>query len=480
MMKKYLIAALICVAFEVATATDSLQLAIPQPKRFWTAASEVVGLNVGVWGFDRYGMNQDFARIGFNSIGNNFSNGFVWDNDQFSTNLFAHPYHGNLYFNSARNNGYNFWQSVPFAFAGSLMWEMVAENEPPSINDLIATSIGGSALGEAMYRISDLFLDNSATGFERVAREAAALVICPVKGFNRIIRGDMWRYNSVNNLYHDFDKIPVRFNIGTGIRYLANNQDLFRGESHQYVNLGLNYGSNYVNSENPYDHFMADFTFGLFGNQPLIGKINLIGRLWGLKVLTEADIDISIGLYQYFNYFDSESVLDGSERVPFKIAEAASIGPGFVYSIPSMNELLKLRQSLYFGGILLGGSLSDYYKWINRNYNMGSGFSVKSTTQIEYVDLLTFELNMYLYRIYTWKGYEEKDLENGNPLLLNVQGDQGNVMMAIINPTLKIPIVKNLLLNISAYYYLRESEYKYYENVEYNTFETQVGIEWHF
>lgn len=47
--------------------------------------------------------------------------GFVWDNDAMGTNMFMHPYHGSLYFNSARSNGYNFWQSGFFAFGGSFM-----------------------------------------------------------------------------------------------------------------------------------------------------------------------------------------------------------------------------------------------------------------------------------------------------------------------------------------------------------------------
>ena len=87
----------------------------------------------GVWAFDRYVMNEDFAKISIGSIRRNIKHGFVWDNDQFSTNLFAHPYHGNLYFNAARSNGLTFWESAPYAFAGSLMWEIAAEVEPPSM-----------------------------------------------------------------------------------------------------------------------------------------------------------------------------------------------------------------------------------------------------------------------------------------------------------------------------------------------------------
>ena len=92
----------------------------PQPARYpkphpWRAAAEVAGINVIVHCFDRFVLREDFAKTTLNSIRDNFQRGFVWDNDNFNTNLFAHPYHGNLYFNAARTNGMNFWQSYPFA-----------------------------------------------------------------------------------------------------------------------------------------------------------------------------------------------------------------------------------------------------------------------------------------------------------------------------------------------------------------------------
>ena len=75
---------------------------------------EVVGVNTLIWFYDRYiregGTNPGF-RIGFNSWAENLSNGFEWDDNNFNTNQFAHPYHGSLYFNAARSNGYTFWES---------------------------------------------------------------------------------------------------------------------------------------------------------------------------------------------------------------------------------------------------------------------------------------------------------------------------------------------------------------------------------
>ena len=127
-----------------------------QKKHPWRAALEAFGINVGVQFFDRYVMNEDFAKISWSSIKNNIKTGFVWDNDQFSTNLFAHPYHGGLYFNAARSHGMSFWESVPYSFCGSLMWETTCEIEPPAINDLMATTFGGVCIGEVTNRMSNL------------------------------------------------------------------------------------------------------------------------------------------------------------------------------------------------------------------------------------------------------------------------------------------------------------------------------------
>jgi len=124
--------------------------AMPKPV---LALGEVVGLNVAIWSFDRYirqsGGNPGF-RIGFNSWEENFKNGFEWDDNSFSTNQYAHPYHGSMYFNAARSNGYDFWTSVPFAFTGSFLWEYMFEKHHPSYNDWVATSVGGTSLGDAL------------------------------------------------------------------------------------------------------------------------------------------------------------------------------------------------------------------------------------------------------------------------------------------------------------------------------------------
>ena len=93
----------------------------PPEKHFWRAAGETFGMNMAQWAFDRYVLRGFYSYISWETIKQNFRHGFDWDNDHLSTNMFAHPYNGSLYFNAGRSNGYNYWQSELFAIGGSAM-----------------------------------------------------------------------------------------------------------------------------------------------------------------------------------------------------------------------------------------------------------------------------------------------------------------------------------------------------------------------
>ena len=69
------------------------------------------------------------------------------------------------------------------------MWEMFMEREYPSTNDIIATPIGGAAIGEVLFRASDALIDDRLSGSERFSREAAVFLLSPLRGLNRIIYG---------------------------------------------------------------------------------------------------------------------------------------------------------------------------------------------------------------------------------------------------------------------------------------------------
>jgi hypothetical protein len=164
-----------------------------QPKHFFTAAGEVVLLELLPWAYDRYVADEEFARISFHTIRENFRKGFTYDSDHFSTNQAAHPYHGSLYFDAARSNGYGFWESGAFTLAGSLLWECCMETTAPSVNDLVNTTLGGMTRGEISHRLSVMILDNTASGSNRLWRELGAAIVNPVGAVTRLLHGDTSR-----------------------------------------------------------------------------------------------------------------------------------------------------------------------------------------------------------------------------------------------------------------------------------------------
>ena len=458
-------------------------MAQPVRKRYWQAAAEVTGINLGVQLFDRYALRSDFAQTTLHSLRHNFTDGMVWDNDFFITNMFAHPYHGNLYFNAARSNGLSFWESAPYALGGSLMWEFLGETEPPAINDVLATSMGGMAIGEMAHRLSLAVLDDRTRGFQRFLREAAAAIVNPIQGLHRILSGDAWRVSHDHYRYHDYNQLPIDMSFTVGWRYLADDGALFRGIHAPFINMTLTYGTS-VDGERhttPYDFFDVEMNSAFGGGQPFVNTLNIVGRLWSTPILDKKDMSGEFGIYQHFNYYDAKPIEHGSELTPYRISEAAAFGPGFILSLPQMGALSRLEQRIFLSGILLGGTKSDYFNVIERDYNMGSGFSIKSKTQLDFGRFGRFVLNAKYFRIYTWKGYEDKDLQgyaDGTKDLhyLNVQGDRSNAALLVVNPVMEVHLARQWSFTLSGTYYSRRTFYKYYPTVHANTFETKVGI----
>jgi hypothetical protein len=454
-------------------------------KHPWWALAQVTGVNAFVHFFDRVITNQDFAQTTLHTWSENFKNGFVWDNDVFSTNLFMHPYHGNLYFNSARAQGLNFWESAPFAMIGSLQWEFLGEIEPPALNDLIATTFGGICIGEITNRISKIFLDDRKRGWPRFWRELGATIFNPMGELKRMATGDAWRVRSKNYRYHDYNRNPLDMSISVGDRYLADDGNLFRGEHNAYVDLYMQYGDpvNEGDHNAPYDFFEMELVGGISSNQPILNQVHLMGRLWSTPMMQRKGIKGEVGIYQHFDYFDSKPVKNGSDFTPYRISEAAAFGLGAIVQLPQVGALSHLEQRVFLNGILLGGTKSDYYNVIDRDYNMGSGFSIKTKTHMELRHFGRFILNAHYYRIFIWKGYDKdtnfEGLTEHEMLHLNAQGDKGNAALLVINPIIEFDIARNWSITLSSTYYVRNTHYSYRNDVQCNTFEFRLGATAH-
>jgi len=125
------------------------------------------------------------------TIRHNLHSSWVVDNDPFRVNQLGHPYQGSMYHAFARSAGLDYWESLGYVFGGSALWEIAGERTTPSRNDQINTGIGGSFLGEILFRLANIELAHD--NIPPFWREAAAAVISPATGFNRLAFGDRFK-----------------------------------------------------------------------------------------------------------------------------------------------------------------------------------------------------------------------------------------------------------------------------------------------
>jgi hypothetical protein len=333
------------------------------PKRFWPAAGELMIVQLIPWSINHFARDAEWADISPKTWATNLENPWVWDNNKFLNNQFSHPYHGNLYFNAARTNGYNFWQSVPWAFGGSLMWEEMGEAWAPSPNDWFNTSLGGITLGEMLFRVSSLTLDNRATGSERTFRELGAGLLNPVRGFNRLIRGETndivanppdWRpgriFASFDAGYRSANGGDSKGNAGTTqVGFLQ--ATLFFGD--QVADLG----------KAPFSAFAVGFEIATEkqGERGRFAKLEARGNLAARQLSKSEHTQHLLALFMSYEFLSTEAVEFGAQG--FQGGLVSRWGDPHGFRIQS--ELLAVADPI-------AATQSDYYVTVEgRDYDYG-------------------------------------------------------------------------------------------------------------
>jgi hypothetical protein len=139
-------------------------------RSFGWAIGEAMSINFVASITTEYIRKVNFSQISPRSWWHNIEDGFYYDDNEFKTNQYVHPFNGAAYYNSGRANGLNYWASSAVAAFGAFQWECCGETHPMSFNDMISTGIGGIALGEAQYRLSSEILNNQSRGMGRFWR----------------------------------------------------------------------------------------------------------------------------------------------------------------------------------------------------------------------------------------------------------------------------------------------------------------------
>jgi len=296
---------------------------------FEIAAFEVL-LNL----FDRNEIDSTAYGVNADTIRANLHHAWVLDNDPFSTNMLQHPYSGAIFYGFARSAGLSYECSFLYTAYGSVLWEYAGEITPPSINDLIMTSIGGSFLGEALFRMANLLLRSGGNdpGF---LRQAGAAVILPSATLD--VYG-----NKYARTFQDQDPaVFLRMSLG-GVKIIQERHtpDDDLGQWNAIADFSLVYGlpgePGYTYTR-PFDYFAFQFTGS---NSAHSGPENILvrGLLYGAPYEAGSDYRGIWGLYGNYDYISQET---------FRIATSA-------LSLGTTGQCW-LSRKLAMQGTLLGG-----------------------------------------------------------------------------------------------------------------------------
>lgn len=341
------ILAALCIApahAQTASRADSVEsgaaaVYAPKKKNVGLAVQEMLLANVAVNRFNAWLLNEDWAiDVDAESWSRNLDLGWEWDENQFSTNMFAHPYQGSFYFNAGRSNGLSYWESVPLAFAGSWTWEYFGETHRPAINDFFMTSFGGPSFGEMAYRISATIRDEQARGAERIARETAALLVNPVEGFTRLV-GGKWTGLRPNPPEHRRDGLFLGVNVGA--------RDLYEDSGEAFdisptILVDVAYGDAFQQPySEPFDVFslLAQISVGggVLNTVQTSGRLYQTGLPWDGKRARYA-----FGVDHRFDYLNNPVYRYGAQSVEAGLLARFALPKGFTLRSQVAGSVLML------------------------------------------------------------------------------------------------------------------------------------------
>jgi hypothetical protein len=277
-------------------------------KSYWIPALEITGFIFSLNAINRVLFGGDDYDTTWDTFTHNLKTAPVYDKDPFSVNQLGHPYQGSVYYGFARSAGLEYWESLLYTLAGSFLWETWGETTPPSINDYVSTTIGGSFVGEALFRMSSLLLEG---GGEKPGfwRELGAAIISPSTGFNRLVFGDRFK-----PIFPSRDpEIFLRLRVGGTLTSNITNEDLPNDARRQEASLdySITYGlpgKPGYRYTRPFDYFHFEFT--IVPNADSVGNavenLAIRGLLAGARYEWGADYRGVWGLFGAYEYLSPQ------------------------------------------------------------------------------------------------------------------------------------------------------------------------------
>ena len=410
-----------------------LMLESPDRKRPSRARLEFIGAELAPWLLDNYVRGTNYTKISWKSTAHNLNPGnWEWDNDNFQTNQFGHPYHGSLFFSAYRTNGYSFWQSVPASVVGSYLWETFAENQAPAPNDFINTSFGGIVLGEMTYRLSSRIVNNNSRGFKRQASEVLGMIINPMNGLNRIFDGK-WGRHSYEPADRDSLKITAEFDLGIRKFGVLNSNPLHDGHFGWYGRARLIYGSPYEDYRKPFSNINILAEIGK-DDSTVVNTLSAYGSLAGWPIRSTGKFQHLAILSANYDYIHNAAFFYGGQSVKINL-----------YSKIELVNKVKINTALNAGAILLA-AIPSQYLFKGRNYDYGPGLSAGGSGGLNLGDKFFYSFN---YR----GGY-----------IKTVNGNSSHYFLHTITNEVSYRFLDDLSLAAESGYFFLNGSYKTHPN----------------
>ena len=282
-----------------------------------------------------------------------------YDDDPFNVNQFSHPYLGATMHGIARSAGLTFWEALLYSNVGSLTWEMAGEKGPPSINDMISTAQAGSLLGESLFRMASLVLENGGNhpGFWR---ELGAAALMPALGFNRLAYGD--RFRTVFPSHHPRTFWQLRLGASADAK-VSDNSAVSTVKRQEFIlDFSMAYGlpgePGYTYGR-PFDYFQFEFAaMSSAHTHNWLENILCRGLLWGKEYEAGDRYAGVFGVYGSYDFVSPQI---------FRVSSTAvSLGTTGQWWLARHVAL----QGSILGGVGFGGAGTNRFKG-ERDYHYG-------------------------------------------------------------------------------------------------------------
>ncbi|MBE0603435.1 MAG: DUF3943 domain-containing protein [Deltaproteobacteria bacterium] len=237
------------------------------------------------------------------TIRENITGSWGFDGDDFKVNQLMHPYQGAVYHGFARSAGLGYWESSLYTFLGSYVWEVAGETTRPSVNDQVASGIGGSLLGEPLFRLASLVLEDGGD-YPGFWRELGAAVLSPPTGFNRLVYGDRFKGVFPSRNPATFTRLRLGASTTKSVSGPSTEKvDEAEGTADYSLSYGLPGKDGYTYNR-PFDYFHFEFTAVSSNN--LFENVMTRGLLLGKKYEAGDDYRGVWGLYGSYDYISPQ------------------------------------------------------------------------------------------------------------------------------------------------------------------------------